>query len=61
MKGKLSKNSIWSLTFVIDNFLAEGDGVQQALVHERIQISHANNIDEYNKLFLNLAARADEQ
>jgi len=54
-----------------DNFLAESAKVAQFQqqnapvtendVRTRIHIHHINSIDEYHKLFINLAARIDEQ
>lgn len=53
-----------------DNFLAEsakqaqvnhGQAVTDQMVREQIHIQHCNNIEEYNRLFINLPARTDEQ
>ena len=30
-------------------------------MRERVQIAHCNNLDEYQKLFMNLAARIEDQ
>ena len=34
--------------------------VSEAQVRERIHLSHVNGIDDYSKLFINLAARVDD-
>ena len=43
-----------------DNFL-ENAPVTENDVRNRIHLHHVNSIDEYLKLFINLAARIDEQ
>ena len=71
MKGK------WSLfplanSNALDNFLVEAAAkaqvaqqqtvpVSEAQVRERIHLSHVNGIDDYSKLFINLAARVNEE
>ena len=35
--------------------------VSEAQVRERIHLSHVNGIDDYSKLFINLAARVNEE
>ena len=42
-----------------DNFL-ENAPVTENDVRNRIHLHHVNSIDEYLKLFINLAARIDE-
>lgn len=38
-----------------------GDVTTDAHVRDRIHLSHINGIEEYNKLFINLAARVEDQ
>lgn len=62
MSGKLLNEKRFSE--MKDAFLAENSKMGPATitdseVRERINLTHANNLDEYNKVFINLAARVD--
>lgn len=77
MKGKwgtIFSGLTYLTTYVcysLDNFIAESAKLAQVqqqaqpvtdqMVRERIHLSHCNGLEEYQRVFVNLAAKIDEQ